>query len=340
MGYEAVSCGTSYTGAKEADLVVQGWLVEGQQDASVLQRAWWDLVHDWPLLAARLRVNEGRKAKLGREKWDFHVPDSKQVHQLQALDESKRADDKVGCFPLCAGACAPNVTASDFSLPRNQTRLFTILDRRPAGVRQHYQSRDARDLAQDRPSMMRVRDRLDLWASNCAISLDQLLTEDRAMTSVHVCCFQDATMIAFALPHFVSHELKGERIALAWSDYIRGISSENLVRDTDFQEFDTTLHSSLPPPAPPGWRVLSEDELSALGMRYIWINFWGKIWNASQKKLERRSVFLPRAVCEEIRAQELRERRGEKDSGALDAAVLAWLIKVREAFTYSCDVDD
>ena len=335
MGYETVSCGTSYTGLKEAYLVVQGWLVEGQQDASVLQRAWWDMVHDWPLLAARLRVNEGRKAKLGREKWDFHVPDSKQVHQLQALDESKRADDKVGCFPLCAGACT-----SDLSLPRHQTRLFTILDRRPAGVRQHYQFRDAKNLAQDKPSMIRAQDRLDLWASNSASSLDQLLTEDRAIISVHVCCFQDATMIAFAMPTFVGRDLRGERIALAWSGYIRGISSESLVRDTDFHEFDTTLHSSVPPPAPSGWCVLSEDELSALGLRYIWINFWGKIWNASQKKLERRSVFLPRAVCEEIRAQELHEKRGEKGSGAVDAAVLAWLIKVREMLTYCCNVDD
>jgi hypothetical protein len=298
MGYNRISCGVAYKAGTEDALLLQGWLVEGQLDSKRMQEAWWALVKDWPLLAARLRVNPARKDKPGREKWDFEIPDGDQVKLLEKRDNGQMEHDK--------------------------TRVFAIIDRRSEPVCNAYSFKTAADLPTDRVSVLESRNDvqdMEVWACNQPASFARLLKDDRPMVCVSVSCFQDATMICIAQPAVLG--IAVEELARIWTTYIKGSGTLPTLED----EIDDPLpRLELEPPAPPGWRIMAKED--PIVERVL----WEKVVNLFRRKKsysnEKRAIFVPQVLRNQIYEQAMQDAGAEKHIG-MDDVLAAWMIKVR-----------
>ncbi|PWN52089.1 hypothetical protein IE53DRAFT_392294 [Violaceomyces palustris] len=296
--YTRIPCPGFDTSGNEKDaLVLYGWVVKGQLQVSNLRSAWWKLLQAWPILAARLRI--GAKAKADEPlNWFYLVPQPDGLRKLKEEEEAKEDSDK--------------------------SRIFSYVDRRPQAISSVYSFTRGSELPQDRPSVARIDDNLDLWAPNSARSVKELTSApSRACVTVHVTSFEDATMVAFSTPHVLCDGVGGKEIAEAWSAIVRGEPAPGPLTHLGTDPYSSLSTPSAEPPSPPGWRVFGTLDLIRFGIRFATdVFFW-----RPPSVIENREVYLPKTYLEAIKKKAMDDLGDDGRWVSTSDAVLAWIIK-------------
>lgn len=145
---------------------------------------------------------------------------------------------------------------------------------------------------------------------NAPLCLDDYLTSDLPQLTLNVVSFTDATLVSLCWPHIAADAMSLRDLATAWSLVLAGRQSE----------IPPMLSSSDDPMAPAGkdplfleTHILEEQQVKGWwlllwGLRFVFDLLW---W----RKMETRTVFLPRKVVKQLRSNILASlaEKTEKD---------------------------
>ncbi|KAK0548728.1 hypothetical protein OC845_003441 [Tilletia horrida] len=288
------------SGQERQTIVIYGWLLDGRLDVDKLQASWRKLVHKWPVLSARLRNSDKVTDKMSRSiHWEYCIPPA------TLLD---------------------HVLDSDMSLDRPEATRAFLVDNRQGKVEAHYPFIRGADLPQDRPTSIkgagvtetRPKSRSKeflMWASNAPLTLSHLFKEDRALVTVKITTFDNATAIGFSLPHVLFDGPGALEPVRAWAKIVNGHEDEVEPLPRFGHDFFRTLapggeeaeraakerqiQGKKGGPEPPfGWFAFSTFDKIRFGLRFVWDLFWTR----PEHTMEGREIYVPRAVVARLKA--------------------------------------
>ncbi|KAK0559084.1 hypothetical protein OC844_004661 [Tilletia horrida] len=292
-------------------ILVYNFLFDGRLDLDKLTQAWAKLCQTWPILSARLRKGANPKSPAD---WRYLVPPDAEVQAVVEEDMSA-------------------------SCPAERRSL--VVDEIDSKIRDFHPFVEGRDLPQDRPTIHPAARVIDskansrsklmlLFASNAALSIDHLFTEDRPVAAAKITRFTDGTSIGLALPHVLCDGPGASEVMRAWAAIANGEGAKiaplpDLGEDPFAplapggrlarEEVDAAAQSGQKELSPPvGWHAFGLlDTLSLL------VNFtWDVVWARPEATMEFRDIFLPSKYLAEQKAAAMAEIMGNGASAAAE----------------------
>lgn len=185
-------------------------------------------------------------------------------------------------------------------------------------------------------------------AFNGIKDLNELISSDRAIATIQVTRFNDATLITVSVSHIIGDLFTIKALLKAWERTLHGEAPapfEHLGRDP-FRDYgpggrlagkDVRSNS---PPLPPGWRVYGLVDKARFLSRFLWDCHISR----PEKSISQKYIFIPEAEVKDLEQQarrdlveveQRRKQQGVEVQGPLVVSrsniLYAWILKHNHA---------